>query len=435
MADDLQTPLDKIVEKLRNSRDFTISVLIHVILVAVFGTTVLFKAVQEPPDFEGEGGGFVGGGEQVSAPPPQTQVMPQSQDITVTATPVNTSTVEAITTTAASPMNFNMAQMVMAPPAPTAPTTQMSAPKPAAPSAGLSGGMSTADASAIKAFSTGWGKGSGSGTGTRSREFEFTAYIGQYGGGNWDSTICHPAEAKSGGVITSSSLSNLLYYMNNRSKSKVKTNYDQVRAIKLDSQDLFKIKPPFIFITGTKDFRLTEAEVENLRKYVRLGGAIWGDSSLPGKNSRFDLAFRREMKRVIPDKDKDWEELPKNHPIFDQAKVYFPEVKEVPPGLNYYKEPIYVLRIYGEIAIIYTANDYGDMWQVGLLPELPPKIDERRNEKNQFVAINQNIWDNRDTYIHNINPTSLDITYKFGTNIVLHLLTRWESKVKSAPSL
>ncbi len=24
------------------------------------------------------------------------------------------------------------------------------------------------------------------------------------------------------------------------------------------------------------------------------------------------------------------------------------------------------MKIYGEIAILYTANDYGDMWQVGL---------------------------------------------------------------------
>lgn len=435
MSEDSQSPLEKFVEKLRNSRDFTISLLIHVILVSVFGGTVLFQAVQEPPDFEGGGEGFVGSTEEVAAPPQQTQVMPPTQDISVMATPTNTSAVNAITTTATSPMNFNMSQMVMAPPAPAAPTA-MSAPKPVAPTSGPSVAMSTADASAIKAFTTGWGKGSGSGSGTRSREFEFVAYIGQYGGANsgWNSSVSTVGNDKT--VINNGSLPNLLAYMSTRSKNKVKTNYDKVKAIKLDSQELFAVKPPFIFMTGSKDFRLTDAEVENLRKYIRLGGAIWGDASVPGRNSRFDLAFRREMKRVIPDKDKDWEELPKNHPLFDARQAYFPDVITVPPGVNYYKEPVYALKIYGEIAIIYTSNDYGDMWQVGLLPD--GNIDGRKNEFNQYVALNDKIWNPREPvgfYIRNINKQSLDLSYKFGTNLVLHLLTRWDSKVKSAPSL
>ena len=433
MSDDSQSPLQKLLDKLRNSRDFTISLLFHVILVSIFGGAVLFEAVQEPPDFEGGGeGGFVGSSEPVAAPPQQTQVLPPTQDMSVMATPVNNSAVNAITTTATSPMNFNMSQMVMAPPAPAAPTA-MAAPKPVAPAAGPAMQMSAADASAIKAFTTGWGKGSGSGSGTRNREFEFVAYIGQYGGANsgWDSTISTVGDTK--GVINNGSLPNLLAYMSTRSKNKVRTNYDKVKAIKLDSQELFSVKPPFIFLTGSKDFRLTDAEVENLRKYVRLGGAIWGDSSVPGRNSRFDLAFRREMKRVIPDKDKDWEELPKNHPLFDARQAYFPEVIAVPPGINFYKESVYALKIYGEVAIIYTANDYGDMWQIGLLPD--GKVDMRRNEKSQAVALNENIWNNRSIYLRNISEPSLDLTYKFGTNLVLHLLTRWDSKVKSAPSL
>jgi hypothetical protein len=59
----------------------------------------------------------------------------------------------------------------------------------------------------------------------------------------------------------------------------------------------------------------------------------------------------------------------------------------------------------------------------------------RRNEKGQEVAINRQIWDNRFSYLRNISEPSLDLTYKFGTNLVLHLLTRWDSKVKSAPAL
>jgi len=417
-----QPLLQKLIDKFSNSRDFTISFVLHVILVAVFGTTVLFQAVQEPPDFEGESSGFVGGDTSATAPPPTTTPpVPTQPNVTVTPT---SSSVNTITTLAPSPVNFTMAPMVITPVNPTAPpAAQMAAPKPASVGAD---GLSGAQASAIKAFTGGWGKGSGSGTGTRNREFEFIAYIGQYAGGNWNSTV-----RVVNNVIEHGSLPNLLYFMSSWSKNKVKTNYKNVKALRLDSDELFSVKPPFIFLTGTRDFRLSDKEVENLQKYVRLGGAIWGDSSVPGRNSRFDIAFRREMKRVIPDVDKEWEPLPLNHPIFTQT--YFPEIKEVPPGLNYYREPLYALKIYGEVAIIYSANDYGDMWQIGLNEQ--GQVDMRKNEKQSFVAINDVIWNNRETYIRNISPESLAVTYKFGTNVVIHLLTRWETKTRTASSL
>ncbi|MEI6339723.1 MAG: DUF4159 domain-containing protein, partial [Verrucomicrobiota bacterium] len=322
------------------------------------------------------------------------------------------------------PLSFSMNQAIVAPmnTAPTAPSAVAAAP---APSMGAAG-MSVGAAAGIKAFTGGWGKGQGSGTGVRSREFEFTAYIGQYQGGNWNSTV-RVVQNK----IETGSLPNLLYLMSFWSKDKIKTNYKNVQAIKLDSDEIFSIKPPFIFLTGTRDFKLTDKEVENLQKYVRLGGCIWGDSSLPGLRSRFDIAFRREMKRVIPDVDKEFEPLPVNHPIFTQT--YFSDVKEVPPGLNFYRDPVLALKIYGEIAILYTSNDYGDMWQTGLNEQ--GQIDLRKNEHNQFVAINATLYSNREVYVRNLVPDALATTFKFGTNVVIHLLTRWESKVRTAPTL
>ena len=412
--------LQKLIDKFSDSRDFTISFVLHVILVAIFGTTVLFQAVQEPPDFEGDSGGFTSGDATVSAPPPQDTPPVPTPNITVTPTsnPVNT-----ITTVAPSPVNFTMAPMVITP-VTTTPSTEMTAPKPVSTGAD---GLTGAQASAIKKFTGGWGKGTGSGTGVRQREFEFTAYIGQYAGGNWNSTIQIVNDK-----IWNGSLPNLLYFMQSRSKNKVKTNYTNVKAIKLDTDEIFSVKPPFIFLTGTRDFKLSDKEVENLQKYIRLGGAVWGDSSVPGRNSRFDIAFRREMKRVIPDVDKDWEALPANHPIYT-TQAYYPDVKEVPPGLNFYREPVYALKIYGEVAIIYTPNDYGDMWQIGLKDD--GQIDLRQDEHYTYVAINPVIWGNREIYLRNITQNSLSDTYKFGTNLVIHLLTRWEDKTRTAKSL
>ncbi|HEY5792603.1 MAG TPA: DUF4159 domain-containing protein [Chthoniobacterales bacterium] len=433
-----QNYFQKLLDKFSTSRDFTISFFLHLLLVVIFGTTVLFQAVTEPPDFEGESGGFVAAEENNTPQEPVTQ--PQQTTFNVQAvTPPQTSTpLTAITTSAQNPLNFSMSATTIPSPVSNTPTEiSQSVAAPKAPS--VSGDqMTTAQASQIKSFTGGWGKGTGSGTGLRQREFEFTAYIGQYQGGNWNSTVRVQKDK-----ITGGSLPNLLYIINKWSKDKIKTNDKNVVALKLDSDEIFAKKPPFIFLTGTRDFKLTDQEVENLQKYVRSGGCIWGDSSLPGLRSRFDIAFRREMRRVIPDVDKDFEPLPKDHPIY--TKNYYPEIKETPPGLNYYREPIFALKIYGEIAVIYTANDYGDMWQIGLTDK--GEVDLRRNQNNEFVAINPGIWASRNSYLGNISPppgkkpnepvvaTNLVDTYKFGTNIILHLLTRWESKTARAPDL
>ena len=425
--------LDQLIDKFNNSRFFTISFVLHVLLIGIFGGTVLFEAMQEPPDFEGGEGGFLAGGEEVSAPPSAAQVQPQETTFTVSTPTVQNTTVAAITTTGQNPLNFSM-DAIITPSAMVKPTTSTAAAT-AAPAAAVgAAGMSAAAAGQIREFTGGWGKGSGSGTGTRQREFEFTAFIAKYNGGNWDSVF----RVVDG--IPQGALPNLLEFMSQESRDKIKTNYNKVEPLALDSEKLFAAKPPFIFFTGSRDFVLTEKEVANLQKYVRLGGAIWGDSSVPGKGSRFDIAFRREMKRVMPDKDKDFEALSPNDAMFRRAP-YFPEVKQQPPGLNYYEESVYVMRYFGEIAIIYTANDYGDMWQFGIKQKGPREweINNDRNARGERVALSWELYMNNGLYIHNANPlpplASLMDTYKFGTNMVIHLLTRWEDKLRSAPRL
>ena len=420
--------LDRLIDKFNNSRFFTISFVLHVLLIVVFSGTVLFEAMQEPPDFEGGEGGFLAPGEEVAAPPSAVQAQPQETTFTVSTPSVQSTTVAAITTTGQNPLNFSM-DAIIKPSAMIKPTTATAAPA----SMPVAAGMSAADAGQIREFTGGWGKGTGSGTGTRQREFEFTAFIAKYRGGNWDSVF------RVAGGIPQGALPNLLEFMSKESRDKIKTNYKKVEPVQLDSDRIFAAKPPFIFFTGSRDFVLSEKEVANLQKYVRLGGAIWGDSSVPGRGSRFDIAFRREMKRVMPDKDKDFEALSPNDPMFQRAP-YFPKIKQQPPGLNYYEEPVYVMRYFGEISIIYTANDYGDMWQFGV-KQKGSKDWEINTDTNEdgFVALDSELYSNSGLYIHNVNPNppmqSILDTYEFGTNMVIHLLTRWEDKLRSAPRL
>jgi hypothetical protein len=424
--------LDRLIDKFNSSRFFTVSFVIHVLMIAIFGGTVLFEAMQEPPDFEGGEGGFLVGGEEVAAPPSPTQIQPTETTFTVSTPATQSTTVAAITTTGQNPLNFQM-DSIITPSAmvkPSAPAAAVTAPP--TTSVGMAG-MNAQVASQIREFTGGWGKGSGSGTGTRAREFEFKAFLAKYEGGNWNSAV-----QVRGGKIVGGSLPNLLWFMSLASKDKIKTNYLNVEALDLSSDKIFATKPPFVFFTGSRDFRLTEKEVENLQKYVRMGGAIWGDASVPGRGSAFDIAFRREMRRVMPDKDKDFEPLDTRDPMFTRAP-YFPEIRQQPPGINYYNDPVYVMRYFGEIAIIYTSNDYGDMWQFGIKLNDRDWVINLDSAENRRVAIDERLYENSGIYIHNTNPNppiaSILETYKFGTNMVIHLLTRWEDKLRSAPRL
>jgi len=400
-------------DRLAHSRDFSISLILHLVLVVSFGSRMLFETIQEPPE-------MTTGGEELcaaraSATPPGQPELPQPPvpKIFSQQPPAPVSTKQIVTTA----LQVREQNPVSLPPSLLPPSPEIPSAKIAPPT----GDLSREDLTAIQDFRRDWVTKS---PGSNPREYHFTAYIGQYSDGNWNSTIRIENNA-----IENGSLPNLLYFMSSNSRDRVKTNDKNVRAIRLDSDELFSVKPPFLFLTGTRDFHLSEKEVENLRKYVRLGGAIWGDSSLPGRNSRFDIAFRREMKRVIPDVDKKWEPLPANHPLFTQA--FFPEIRQVPAGLNFYQEPVQVLKIAGQIAVIYTANDYGNMWQLGL--DRNGEIDLRKNEKGGLVATDPVIWKENSVYLHNLSPASLLATYKFGANVVIHLLNRWERASERAP--
>jgi hypothetical protein len=413
--------LRRIRKRLINSRFFTVSCLLHLVFVLTFGGTVLFNKYVEPPDFTGgEPGGFVSG-DEVAQPPPQQQPLEQQPTFTVTSPSAQTS-LEAITTSAPSQAAFSLPQIIT----PTIAPGMSTGMQPTSPNMSVTApGLTKEIAAGIRDFSSGWTKkgDGGPGTSLKTREFQFTAYLAKYSGGNWNSTV-----TVRDGKITEGSLMNLLFVMCKLTRDKVKAD-PQPLPLDLSSNEIFSIKPPFIILTGHRDFVLTDLEVQNLQKYIRLGGCVWGDSSVPGRRSRFDLAFRREMRRVVPDADKDWEEIPANHPIF--TKTYYPEIKEVPAGMNYYREPLWCLKIFGEIAILYTPNDYGDMWQFGLTEKWV--FDTRADEHHNMVAMNDAMWHRRDLYFHNLDEKAVKATYMFGTNIVVHLLTRWEDKVRNVP--
>jgi len=80
---------------------------------------------------------------------------------------------------------------------------------------------------------------------------------------------------------------------------KANTNIDVdpvYEYVDLSSDRLFSY--PFLFLTGHGNISFSDDEITRLRKYLLLGGFLYADDDYG-----MDKAFRREMKRVFPDRN------------------------------------------------------------------------------------------------------------------------------------
>ncbi len=206
--------------------------------------------------------------------------------------------------------------------------------------------------------------------------------LAKYQGGDWDSSgsammyLAHQIEDRTGMALEASD-----------------------KVVSLSSPDLMKM--PFVYMTGHKNFVFTPSEIQNLGKYLRAGGYLWADDSTDFTDDNFDAAFRREIKRVLPEAG--LERLDDQFPAFktgyDLTKGY--RGYRIPPGDKYRLDYIEGIRIGNRTAVVYTRNDYGD----GL---------------------------NIDPNTHPLNPSLTDLSpeemqegaIQMGINLVLYFLTR-----------
>ena len=117
------------------------------------------------------------------------------------------------------------------------------------------------------------------------------------GGGDW--------------YANKTSLPNLISFCNQN----LNMNIDREEAIvEVGSSELYSY--PFVHMTGHGNVVFSEAEAENLRKYLTSGGFLHIDD-----NYGLDKYIRAEMKKVFPELN--FVELPFTHPIYQQ-KYKFP---------------------------------------------------------------------------------------------------------------
>jgi hypothetical protein len=255
---------------------------------------------------------------------------------------------------------------------------------------------------------------------------KFPVYLAQYADGDWS---CNQYARDKDGSIVRGSLPNLVAQIGIWSKGNLRG--DNVKSIAFDSPELLSDPPPYIFFTGHRDFHLTDAEIDNLRKYLQAGGAIWGDSAFAGNGSRFDVAFHREMKRVLPDADKNFEPLPMSHDIFTHSWFL---IDKIPPGMNYRADPVEIINIDNRLAVIYTPNDYSDMMTLLLIPGSdPPQEDGTRDWTPDHPLLTGPFGGSRFFFYRNYEPGPAQDCYKLSMNILAHLLVRFDRDLQLAP--
>lgn len=177
------------------------------------------------------------------------------------------------------------------------------------------------------------------------------ARIRYSGGGDWYSNR--------------TSLPNLLVQLENRAG--ISTARDQ-DVVTLRDTDVFFY--PLVYLNGHGNIAFSDREVRTLRSYLDAGGMLWADD-----NFGMDVSFRRELKRVYPDKQ--LVELPFEHPIF-HAMYEFPQ--GLPKVHEHDGGPPQALGILdeGRLTVLYTFDtDIGDGLEDPLVHRDPPGVRER----------------------------------------------------------
>jgi len=160
----------------------------------------------------------------------------------------------------------------------------------------------------------------------------------QYGGGgDW---YCDP-----------SSLPNLLNYLNNNTSISA-----QEKEARIKLSDDKANQYPYLYLTGHGNIKFNENEIIALRSILLNGAFLHVDD-----NYGLDKSFRREIKKVFPNKD--LIELPINHEIFNS---YFNFPDGLPKIHEHDKKPPQAFALFEnkKMILLYTyESDLGDGWE------------------------------------------------------------------------
>ena len=172
-----------------------------------------------------------------------------------------------------------------------------------------------------------------------------------------------------------SSLPNLLEAIAKRTSLRVDRTEAQVTLMDDRLWDY-----PFLHMTGHGNVRFSDAEVERLREYLTRGGFLHVSD-----NYGLDESFRREIRRVFPDRS--LVDVPLSHPIYH---IVYDFPRGVPKIHEHDGKPARGLGIFlgDRLAVYYDYEaDLGDGWEDPEVHKDPPALHEAalRMGVNLFV--------------------------------------------------
>ncbi len=156
---------------------------------------------------------------------------------------------------------------------------------------------------------------------------------------------------------TPSALPNLLKFMQDNTTLQTKFKRE---VVALGELDVFK--HPMLYLTGLRDFKLNDTEVARLRSYLESGGVLVADAAA-GRRA-FDVAFRREIQRVLPKSELGV--LPLEHPLYSavfpvRQVSYTPLVQEESSGLRV--PTLEGITRDGTLCVIYSRYSLSNGWE------------------------------------------------------------------------
>jgi len=134
----------------------------------------------------------------------------------------------------------------------------------------------------------------------------------------------------------------------------------------------------YLYLTGHGNIKFNEEDAQTLREHLMSGAFLHADD-----NYGMDKSFRREMKKVFPEKD--WAELPPDHPIFN---IYYEFPNGLPKVHEHENKRPQALGLFneGKLMVLYTfESDLGDGWE-------DPKVhNDPEDIRQSALAIGTNI--------------------------------------------
>ena len=198
-----------------------------------------------------------------------------------------------------------------------------------------------------------------------------------------DRTVFTIARLKYGGggdwYWGASAIPNMLRYL--RENANLRVAEESAEEVKVSIMDENLFNYPFLFLTGHGNIKFSDEEVERLRTYLTHGGFLFANDSYG-----LDAAFRREMKKVFPDKE--LVDLPFNYGIYH---CYYDFPNGLPKIHKHDEKPAQGLGIFqeGKLVVFYAyESDIGDGWEDPQVHNDPPE----KREQALRMGVNNITW-------------------------------------------